>query len=318
MKVIFALGRLGHRVAGYAMSTPRVSVVIPAFNRAGTIREAAESVLSQSFDDLELIVVDDGSSDGTLTALEAVSDSRLRVLALRENRGVSVARNRGIDAARAPWVAFQDSDDLWRRDKLARQMALLEAPGADYIAAYCGMEITKLDGGTRYVPDPTLHYRAGDVLPDLVFCSFISTQTLVVRRDVLETVGGFDEDQRALVDWELMLRVAQRGSIGLVDAPLVEQRFSENSITRDAVRRVHALARVVEMHGEVLDRYPGALAARHYELSGGYRHCGDLERAVAHMAEARQRMPLRARWWLAAIWLQVLRVTRPTQPAAGR
>ena len=300
------------------MNPPRVSVVIPTFNRTRTIRNAVESVLAQSFSDIEVIVVDDGSTDDTLKVVDAIEDPRLRILKLESNMGASEARNRGIEAARAPWVAFQDSDDLWRPAKLARQMALLEAPGTDYVAAYCGMDIMEADGKMRYIPNPALQNRAGDILPDLVFYSFVSTQTLVVRRDVLAWLGGFDQDLRALEDWELMLRIADGNSIGLVDAALVEQHFSENSITNDSVRRVHALARIVEKHGAVLDRYPGALAARHNELSGGFRRCGDLDRAIAHMTEARRRMPLRASWWLKSSWLRLLRAKGASQSASVR
>jgi hypothetical protein len=102
--------------------------------------------------------------------------------------------------------------------------------------------------------------------------------------------------------------------VALADAPLVLQRFSANSITGDPRRRVKARAHIVEKHADLLERFPGALAEHHYALSGGYRLCGDLERAAAHMAEARRRAPLRLRWWLGAARLGLLRLTRPRQP----
>ena len=302
------------------MSPPRVSVVIPAYNRAATIEAAVRSVLDQSFADFEAIVVDDGSTDGTLRMLDAIEDPRLRILCQETNRGVSAARNLGISAARAPWVAFQDSDDLWRADKLARQMARLEfyerEAVAFPVAIYCGMEIEER-GGSSYVPRRNLSHRDGDVLLELVRRSFISTQTLIVRRDILQDVGGFDEDLRALVDWDLMLRVAQRGPVALVDEPLVRQRFSDNSITHDPLRRVEARRHLVAKHADLIDRFPGAMAEHHYQLSGGFRRCGDLERAARHMSEARRRAPWKPRWWLAALWLRALRLTRrrPRGPA---
>ena len=116
-------------------------------------------------------------------------------------------------------------------------MARLDAPGADFVAGYCGMEIEGT-GETRYVPDPAIPHRSGAILPSLISQSFISPQTLIVRRDLLTKQGGFDEDLKALVDWELMLRIAPEGPVDLVDEPLVVQRFSENSITRSSARRV--------------------------------------------------------------------------------
>jgi glycosyltransferase involved in cell wall biosynthesis len=279
----------------------RVSVVITAYNQAGTIRAAVQSVLDQSFANLELIVVDDCSTDNTLRLLGTIEDSRLHVFRQETNRGVSAARNRGIAIARAPWVAFQDSDDLWHPGKLTRQMARLDAwslkMGAAPVAAYCGMEIEE-PSGPRYVPRRNLPHREGDVLPKLVWRSFISTQTLIVRRDILQDVGGFDEELRALVDWELMLRVAQCGPVALIDEPLVRQRFSDNSITRDPLRRVEARSYLVAKHADLIERYPGAMAEHHYQLSGGFRRCGDLERALRHMKEARRHEPRRLRWLL--------------------
>jgi GT2 family glycosyltransferase len=122
---------------------PAVSVVLPAYNRAATIGRAIASVLAQNLSDLELIVVDDGSADGTVAAVRAIADPRLRLVALEANAGAAAARNRGIAEARAPWVAFQDSDDEWLPAKLEKQMARLAAPppagGPDWVAAYCGM-----------------------------------------------------------------------------------------------------------------------------------------------------------------------------------
>jgi len=291
------------------MSQPRVSVVVPCYNRAGTVGSSVRSVLEQSFSDLELIVVDDGSTDTTLGILDAIDDPRLQILRKDTNAGVSAARNSGIATARAQWVAFQDSDDIWHPDKLARQMNILEAPGANHVAAYCGMEI-EMAGETRYVPQRGAAHREGDVLPGLVWHSFISTQTLIIRREILQEVGGFDEDLRALVDWELMLRVAQSGPVALIDEPLVRQRFSSNSITNDPLRRVEARAALVAKHTELIDSFPGALAAQHYTLSGGFRRCGQLERAALHMAEARKRKPWKSRWWLATLWLWAVRQTQ--------
>src|SRR5207342_2634786 len=142
-----------------ARPAPAVSVVIPAYNRAGSIVRAIESVLRQSYTDFELLVLDDGSTDGTLAAAGTVTDPRLRLIANPRNLGAAGARNAGIEAARGTWVAFQDSDDEWLPLKLELQMARLTAPGADYIGAYCGMLIIGSPAGeaaarpqVRYFP----------------------------------------------------------------------------------------------------------------------------------------------------------------------
>ncbi|MGA7301658.1 MAG: glycosyltransferase family A protein, partial [Candidatus Sulfotelmatobacter sp.] len=107
------------------MKNPKVSVVIPTYNRAGTVPRAIESVLAQTFTDLEVIVVDDGSSDDTGKVLGEMFGERIRYFA-QVNQGASIARNRGIEEARGEWIAFLDSDDLWEKEKLEWQLKALE------------------------------------------------------------------------------------------------------------------------------------------------------------------------------------------------
>jgi glycosyltransferase involved in cell wall biosynthesis len=259
---------------------PEVSVVLPARNRAHSVRAAAESVLAQEGPALELIAVDDGSTDGTRAALEAMADPRLRIVANPPPHGAGRARNAGAALARAPWLAFQDSDDLWRPGKLAAQMARLRG-GA--VACYCAMEI--LEGGAVRATIPA-EGRAGDILPALLLDSFVSTQTLVVSRAAFETAGGFDPDLPALEDWELMLRVAALGPVAFVPEPLVEQRFSANSITASAEWRRRAYRMILAKHRALFARQPRALAHLHRRLAGAERRAGAPLRALRHYAAA--------------------------------
>jgi glycosyltransferase involved in cell wall biosynthesis len=281
---------------------PAVSVVIPAYNRAGTIRLAIESVLRQTFADLEVLVVDDASADGTKAAAEAIADPRVRVLAHETNRGASAARNTGVREARAPWVAFQDSDDEWLPLKLEKQMARLDA--GTFVAAYCGMIVIGRSGDSgrgrptvAYVPRPDIALVEGDILPSLMRTSIVSTQTLVARRDDLLAVGGFDESFRALIDWELMLRLAPRGPVACVDEPLVLQRFSPNSITHEAALRAEARTRAISKHLALLSRHPDLLARLHYVAAGEHRRLGDLAAARTALARARVLRPADPRLW---------------------
>lgn len=293
---------------------PTVSVVIPFHNRASSLREAVDSVLTQTFRDFELILVDDASSDDSLRIARALRDDRIRIVVQKTNQGASAARNAGMAAARADWVAFQDSDDLWLPEKLALQMARLTAPGADHVAAYCGMLIEDLTDPAkppRYLPDPAISPREGDILDSLLGRSFISTQTLIVRRDLALQVGGFDPDMPALVDWEFMIRLAQRGTVALVDAPLVRQRFSENSLTRSADRRLRARQRILQKHQVLLATRPEILASHHNAVAGALRRSavpGRLQLAQSHLRQAVALAPGVARYRLAAVlvWLQRL------------
>jgi glycosyltransferase involved in cell wall biosynthesis len=290
---------------------PAISVVLPIYNRAYTIGSAVESVLAQTFQDLELILIDDASTDATWEVLQGMHDPRIRVFRHDTNQGGSATRNTGIEAARADWIAFQDSDDLWLPEKLERQMAQLTAPGANYVAAYCGMLVDSMDDNTtpaRYVPNPAITPREGEILGSLLRQSFISTQTLVARRDLLLRIGGFDPLMPALQDWELMLRLAPMGPVALVDEPLVQQRFSENSITRSAESRLKARLRVLEKHHELLSARPTVLAAHHYTIAGALRQAGRLSEAADHMAFALRLQPTRPVHLAMAFWLALLRL----------
>lgn len=275
---------------------PTVSVVLPAYNRSATIVAAIDSVLRQTWQDFELIVVDDGSTDGTADVVRTLQNPRVRLIEQKQNCGASAARNRGIQEAKGDWVAFQDSDDEWLPEKLERQMARLLDPQTDWIACYCGMliigAVIAKAGRTRvrYHPDPSEHMVEGDIRQSLMRTSLVSTQMLVARRDLLGQIGGFDEALPALVDWELVLRLSEQGKFAFVDEPLVLQRFSANSITQDQSRRITARSRILDKHGI---SWPTELLARQYQiLAGEHRDQGNISEAVRAIGKARALRPL--------------------------
>jgi glycosyltransferase involved in cell wall biosynthesis len=290
---------------------PRVSVVLPAWNRAGSIRMAVESVLRQTFADFELLVVDDGSTDGTIEALAEIDDSRLRCLANPRNMGPSAARNTGIRAAKAEWVAFQDSDDEWLPQKLAKQMeALGPAPDPDVVACYTGMAILgqhKQTSGARtaltYVPSPEMHRVDGDLQEPLLAGSFISTQMLMARRSALLEINGFDETLPALVDWDCAIRLSRHGRFLFVDEPLVLQTFSDNSITRNRRKWLQARLAILEKHHPLLSRRPRILAGHHVAIAGEQRRSGDLAAARRSLMAALRLQPASP-----ALWLRLSRI----------
>jgi glycosyltransferase involved in cell wall biosynthesis len=292
---------------------PALTVVIPAYNRAGSIRAAIESVLRQTRADFELLVVDDGSTDGTLAAAAEVQDPRLRLIESPRNGGAAAARNLGVTESRGAWIAFQDSDDEWLPTKLEKQMARLEAPGAAFVGAYCGLlTLGGLDDRAgerlrlRYVPDPSIVPAEGDILEPLLFANMISTQTLVVRRDVILELGRFDADTTPIEDWDFVLRLSRRGSIAFVDEPLVHQRFSPNSITRDTARRLSSRIRLVEKNLEAFERHPALLARQYRIIANGCRAAGDLAGARRWLGRALAVAPADPRTWGRALQATVL------------
>jgi glycosyltransferase involved in cell wall biosynthesis len=198
---------------------PLVSVIIPTYNRADLVQEALASVKAQTFRDFEIVVVDDGGTDGTYEAL--ANGRELRVLRHPHRRGVAAARDLGVATARGEWLAFLDSDDLWLPDKLARQILLLEGQPELLI---CQTDETWVRRGVR-VNKPAAHRKvAGRIfLPSLSRC-MISPSAVMLHRRLLQDHGAFDATLPAAEDYDLWLRLTWRYEVGLVDEPLVIKR----------------------------------------------------------------------------------------------
>ena len=198
----------------------RVSVIIPTYNRAALVTEALASVLAQTYRDFEVLVVDDGSSDATLSALAAF-EGQVRVVAKKERGGVSAARNLGAREAAGEWLAFLDSDDLWLPEKLSRQVDYLKNHPALVI---CQTGETWIRNGVRVNPPEACRKLAGDIfLPSLLRC-LVSPSAVMLSRGLFEDMGGFDEALPAAEDYDLWLRIAWRHPVGLVPLPLVIKR----------------------------------------------------------------------------------------------
>ncbi|HVN28780.1 MAG TPA: glycosyltransferase family A protein [Candidatus Binataceae bacterium] len=198
--------------------TPEVSVIIPTYNRRAMVREAVTSVLSQRDANFELIVVDDGSTDGTsdmLAELEGISLVRI------EHRGVASARNHGVALANAPLIAFLDSDDLWAPDKLRRQLAFMREHRECMISQT--QEIWIRDG-RRVNPGLRHRKRAGDIFLDSLRTCLISPSAVMMRSELFRSLGGFDEDLLAAEDYDLWLRILVEHKVGLLEEPLMTRR----------------------------------------------------------------------------------------------
>ncbi len=212
------------------MSPSLVSVIIPAFNAASCIRRAVDGVLSQTWRELEIIVVDDGSTDETLEVMAAYG-AQVRVLS-QANGGPSVARNRGLIEARGRYVAFLDADDYWRPEKLARQVALLDAQPA---TGFCSTATSVVDPQGEAVRDwPCCHEEP--LLETLFIHSAAvsgSTSGVLARRELLLEVGGFDECLRGFEDPDLWIRLAARTAYACIPEVLTVVVRTPGSVSGD-------------------------------------------------------------------------------------
>lgn len=227
-----------------------VSVVLPTRNRAHTLPRAVRSVLAQSYDKLELVVVDDASEDDTRAVLSRIGDPRLHVVHNAERLGVSGARNAGIAQARGEWVAFQDSDDEWRIDKLSTQVAAITS---EAVLVLCG-DVVVNDIGMSYmgIDDPAA---VVDVTAHVV-SRIPGAPCWLARRDVLLGVGGFDTQMNCFEDWELALRLLAHGRVLMVNEPLVVRERTPGSLFSTERSYVPNLRQIFSRHGDLLGRHP--------------------------------------------------------------
>jgi glycosyltransferase involved in cell wall biosynthesis len=221
----------------------KVSVIIPTFNRAYIIEQAIQSVLAQSFEDFEIIVADDGSTDDTAARIAAIADPRLRYLALPHAGAPAAGRNAGIRQARGEILAFLDSDDLWRPDKLAREVAFLDRhPEASAVFS----DLEKYDRG-RHTPSfaraaPAFSRWLAEAAPAeervlprrLLYLTLlqevpIMPSAFAIRRAVVGRLGAFDESWTTCEDWEFFLRLARTERFGYLDRPLAVLRVLKDA-----------------------------------------------------------------------------------------
>ncbi|WP_332899995.1 glycosyltransferase family 2 protein [Haladaptatus sp. CMSO5] len=254
---------------------PTVSVVIPTYNRSEEVTHAIDSVLAQTYDDFELLVVDDGSTDDTKEVVTGYDDDRVKFIEHEENQGAPAARNTGIEHAEGEYVAFLDSDDEWLPLKLERQVDYLESKGDGWVAVYCDVDMkTKgTSGPMRSLAasflsksDPETPTEGGDELVEEVLADRLHTSagsTLMVRTDVARKIEGFDTTFRRFQDPEFLMRVLREGKLAHVAEPLVV-RHESGDPPADIVRE--ADEKYLEKFADVVDD----LEAKGHDVRGSH------------------------------------------------
>jgi len=225
--------------------TAFVSVIIPTFNRAWVLQTAVDSVLAQRFDDYELIVVDDGSTDSTPDLLAAYGKKITYVR--QENRGVSAARNTGIRLSRGALITFLDSDDHWLPEKLSTQVAFFNTcPDAQI----CQTEEIWIRNGIRVNPRKKHAKPSGDIFQRSLSLCLVSPSAVMLRRELFDDVGLFDETLPACEDYDLWLRISCRHPVHLIDKPLIYKTGGHpDQLSRQAGLdryRIQSLSRLIK------------------------------------------------------------------------
>lgn len=221
----------------------KISVIVPVYNGEKTIRETLISIIKQSFSDIEIIIIDDGSTDSTLEVVKSITDPRIKIFSY-SNAGLATSRNRGITLANGQYISFIDADDIWTPCKLESQMqALKEHPSC--AVAYSWTDYINTDG--KFLKSGRHPTAIGDVYHKLLLGNFLENgSNPLIRINALKAVGGFDESLLAAEDWDMWLRLSAFYEFVCVEKAQILYRVSANSMSTDLKRQETASLKVIE------------------------------------------------------------------------
>jgi glycosyltransferase involved in cell wall biosynthesis len=270
-----------------------VSVIIPVYNCEKYITEAVESVLGQSYDDIEIIVVDDGSTDNTLSTLEPYRGRPNLRIVRQANAGPSRARNQGIKHSQGKYCAFLDADDVMMPERLRVQVDAMEEQ-KDVALVYCDLMTFDKEGIIHRTKKEFTKPYAGNVLDKLLIENFITTSTVMVRKSCFDEVPLFDEGISHSEDYKMWLNIAERFKLGYVDLPLVKYRYHADSLSCDRVVIGQSSHRVVQefwdqheyyrMDHKILHRI--SMANQLTRLGNAYLHLREYREAFNYIVRA--------------------------------
>lgn len=261
-----------------------VSVVIPTYERPAFLEGAIETAIGQSYDSLDIVVVDDGSSTDYAERTAEEYRKRVQCVSHTENRGLSAARNTGIEAASGDYVAFLDDDDRWHRTKIERQVNALERDPSAGIATCLVVSITPEGGIIRCEPGRP----SGDLADRALVRNVVGTPSrILVRQKCFDDIGSFDESLSTKQDWDLYLRVCQRWTVALVEDHLCFRTVHE-SMSSDPSAAERDNGTILQKHRELITargRWNRALADYHERIGRAYLHAGDPAAAREHLSK---------------------------------
>nr|MBV6630660.1 glycosyltransferase family 2 protein [Oceanococcus sp. HetDA_MAG_MS8] len=290
------------------MMTPpeqaKVTVIIPTHNRAHLLRRSVMSVLGQTHRDIELIVIDDASTDATPEVLGKIDDSRLTVLRNTQNHGAAAARNKGIAIASGQYLCFQDDDDYWLAEKIQRQLQALEkSPGTRWcLAAYVRLTAkgAVYVGGSFYEKQVDYTRGIGHGGPEW---SLITTPNWLVETALIREVGGFDERIHSWDDWELSLRIRNHTDFVHVNAPLwIQDRVDGGGLTKAERARADDMRLILVKHGAMWTGRPDVMARHYYVIGRAESLYDDRPGAGRDMIKKSLRVrPIQIKAWVALL-----------------
>ncbi len=285
---------------------PLISVIIPTYNRLELLKQTVASVQAQTFKDYELIIVDDGSSDGTPQWLRVTPDI---TFVSQTNSGIAASRNRGASLSSGQWLCFLDHDDLWDRRKLEIQAAFA-AQNAE--VGLLAVRHVKL--GSRAKPPRNPSWIKGDLFLKEYSESFIHTSSVMIRKDVFEIVGGFPTEYGFADEFDVWLKIAKSYPVAYYDEPLVFIRLYDSNTSHNRVGVRNETYRILKRHYDP-ERIPRKIFMRtmsDHDISFGraFLKAGDNKKALTWFRKSIERTPMRIRSWRYYLKYRILSLFR--------
>lgn len=263
--------------------SPTVSVIIPTYNRAHMVGRAIQSVLNQTYQDFELIIVDDASTDNTEEVAKSFNDERLQYIRHEKNSGSSVApRNTGIELARGEYIAFLDSDDEWLPQKLEKQMDKFNSVSPDVGLVYCGYAGVNRETGEalrEYTPNGR-----GEVFKLMVERNLLGSLTVLIRKECFQKAGVFDTEFLSSQDWDMWIRISKYYKFDFIPEVLAKYYVHDKRGSVNVERKIQGLDRITHKYQNYLPK--AVVSCRLKTLGILYCYRGDFKKACRYFREA--------------------------------
>jgi len=264
---------------------PKVSVIIPTYNRAHLIGKAIKSVLNQTYKDFEVIVVDDGSTDNTEEIVKSFTDFKIHYICHKHNRGASAARNTGIKASRGEYIAFLDSDDEWLPEKLDKQMKTFNSESSEVGVVYTGdYYVDEKDKKVKKVHIPR---KEGYIYENLLRAEdVIYISTVLIKNECFKKVGVFDEDLPTSEDYDMWFRIAKYYKFRYVKDLLVVCLIHNNQMTANSEIMIEGVKRIQTKYSKEFRKRPYSYSTRYFYLGNKFCHLGKMREGQKYFVKA--------------------------------
>ena len=279
------------------MKNPLVSVIIPTYNRTNLIGGAIQSVLNQTFQDFEIIVIDDGSTDNTEETVNSFNNIKIRYISHSNNRGVSAARNTGIRASRGEYIALLDSDDEWLPGKLDKQIKVLQSESSEVGVVYS--DLFYIDENGKNMNKLRNPEKGGYIYEDLLSKNCMSPpSTLLIKKECFNRVGLFDNLLNAQEDWDMCIRIAKYYRFALIKIPLVKYRLHSNQVSKNLGVKIITANRILVKYADELEIRRRARSKHYFYIGNRFCHMGKTKEGQRYLLKAISLYPFYIRYYI--------------------